>query len=147
MSTTSVFGLVLDLTGIDVPPNLQARIAAKLDETQGVLTEYTAPHPLELSMLRHYQAPDLTVFRRTMDAIERGPFRLVEASDGSVALYDVRDDPAELADVAPRRPERVAELRALLRARDENQGTALPAGTAKFDENARNRLRALGYIE
>lgn len=147
VSTTSIFGRILELVGLELPPNVEDRITVAGDASRGALTEYTAPHPLELSMLRHFAAPNMEVYRRTMNAIERGSFRLVEGSDGSVALYDVREDPGESLDLAPERGDLVDELRVLLRARQGRRDRPLPAETTRFDEDARQRLRALGYIE
>jgi len=59
-------------------------------------------------------------------------------------LYDLRSDPGELHNLAPLRPERVAELDARLTAR--LAGRQAPLRPHGLDAAGRARLRALGYL-
>lgn len=62
-------------------------------------------------------------------------------------LFDRSTDPAELHDVAATRPEELARLRKLVdEARAALQRPA-PSGRPELDDDTRERLRALGYVE
>lgn len=80
-------------------------------------------------------------------SVLRGPWRFVRSTgDGSVALYDHRDDPLEQADVAAEHPgvatELEAELDRLFRELPRVRSRAI-----EEDEELREQLRALGYAE
>lgn len=64
--------------------------------------------------------------------------------DGSVELYDLAADPAELRNRAAEEPERAERLRELLAPRLRASEAASPTVTT---EEEREMLRALGYIE
>jgi arylsulfatase A-like enzyme len=68
---------------------------------------------------------------------------LLDTHTGAVELYDIGRDAAELQDLAPGAPERVAELRALLERflAVEVEAEAVPPPS----EEERARLEALGY--
>jgi arylsulfatase len=74
---------------------------------------------------------------------------LVREGDGAEELYDLREDPGEIRNVAGRETERLAELRgacedALRRARE----AAVPATTGPPDDpETLERLKALGYVD
>jgi arylsulfatase A-like enzyme/tetratricopeptide (TPR) repeat protein len=59
-------------------------------------------------------------------------------------LYDLRDDPGETRNLAPKQPERVRELDAMLERRLE--GARSPIPNVKPEEEERARLEALGYV-
>jgi arylsulfatase A-like enzyme len=81
-----------------------------------------------------------------------GRYKLIYAPENPELppeLYDLAADPAELANLAPARPELVAELRAQV---DSQQHEAVAVGadqryTAEEEEVVRKRLEELGYIE
>jgi len=82
--------------------------------------------------------------------IAEGPLRYVRIQDGkriSEELFDAAADPAELENLASRRPEDLERLRAI--GRDLLQNQALPWGERadplEMDEMQLNQLRALGY--
>ena len=74
---------------------------------------------------------------------------LVRASDGTEELYDLKQDPGELRNLAAERPEKIAELRAALDAGLlEARGRAAKAGREVLDDpKTLERLRTLGYTE
>jgi choline-sulfatase len=69
--------------------------------------------------------------------------------DGREELYDLAEDPAELANLAQQQPERREELAAFVaRRRAELARRAFTPGSAAPDDaDTRERLRALGYVE
>ena len=72
-------------------------------------------------------------------------YKLIAGSDGSVRLYDLEQDPAELVDVASLRGPRAAELAraldALPRSIRRTQKSYAP-----IEDDALDALRALGYV-
>lgn len=84
------------------------------------------------------------------NALVRGHEKLIEdVSNGRFLLYHLADDPRERRDLAPTRPERVAELAAELRARiraAEEQGERYGiAATVEHTPAELENLRSLGY--
>lgn len=75
-------------------------------------------------------------------------WRLIEDREPRAerSLFDRRGDPAERRDLARERTVRAGYLRSLLRAA-ESGGTRLRAGEGTVDDELRERLRALGYIQ
>jgi arylsulfatase A-like enzyme len=74
---------------------------------------------------------------------------LMKESDGGEELYDLREDPGELRNVAGGEPERLAELReicaeSLRRARDR---AVPPSSGIPDDPETLERLKSLGYLE
>src|SRR5262249_14321920 len=60
-------------------------------------------------------------------AVRRGDDKLIEFyEDGRLELYDLRNDPGERDDLAARRPEKVRELHALLRAWRKSVDAQMP---------------------
>ena len=76
------------------------------------------------------------------------PHKLIEDRlSGGVSLFDLSEDPGEQRDLSARRPEVVASLRAELARIVTALGDAAPAPAAPLSEEARERLRDLGYLE
>lgn len=68
--------------------------------------------------------------------------------DGDVELYDLAEDPGELADVSESNPEVVAELREQLDAHlDAVDESAVETPEVEQSEEVKTRLRELGYME
>jgi arylsulfatase A-like enzyme len=80
-------------------------------------------------------------------ALYEDPWKLIERGNGEVELYDVREDPAEKHDLAAERPEVVAKLRGALAAFNNTVQPRFSADSAAADEEAIERLRALGYLK
>ena len=82
------------------------------------------------------------------DAIYRDDWKLILRSDGSRELYDLGHDPGELVDLAGERPGLAASLSAELDALRDELAPAWPAPPpVSVDEQTRDGLRALGYVE
>ncbi len=81
------------------------------------------------------------------------PVDLVEASSDAAAavvieeLFDRESDPAELRDVAASQPAELARLRGLAEQARAALGPAAPSLRSDLDDDTRERLRALGYVE
>jgi arylsulfatase A-like enzyme len=74
---------------------------------------------------------------------------LIREGDGAEELYDLREDPGELRNVADREGERLAELREICKAAlDRARAAAVPQATGLPDDpETLERLKALGYLD
>jgi arylsulfatase len=74
---------------------------------------------------------------------------LIRERDGAEELYDLREDPGELRNVADREGERLAELREICKAAlDRARAAAVPqAAGLPDDPETLERLKALGYLD
>lgn len=96
---------------------------------------------------------DIGTFTHTLRAARSRDFKLVASSDGSEALYDLRRDPAEGANVIAAHPDVAAALRIALQEWRAAQPPYVPArdrdpeerGDAPLSPAQRERLRSLGY--
>lgn len=83
-------------------------------------------------------------------SVTTGTWRLHDGrspcSGEGVELYHRRRDPGEQRSLAERRPVTNGYLRSLLRARELLNEGALQPGEAEVDEETREQLRALGYL-
>jgi len=83
-------------------------------------------------------------------SVTAGVWRLIEGRSApyrlGLELYDRREDPDELENLAVRRPVRAGTLRTHLVARELLAEGALQPGEAVLDEETREQLRALGYL-
>jgi arylsulfatase A-like enzyme len=134
-----VLPTLVDLLALESPPDLQG--ASLLGpERRLPAVSFTAPYrDLAIAHPRYYQ--------RSHTAIYRDPWVLISRSDGERELYDFRADPDQTRDLAAMRPAEVAELSAeLLRFEGEVQ-PRFEHETTSLDEEARRRLRALGYSD
>jgi arylsulfatase A-like enzyme len=125
------------MAGLDVPDGLHGvdlLSAGELEPERPVLVEDR----------------DQRTTRMPRFVLYRGPWKLVRSGRDehlSVSLFDLREDPDGLVDVAALHPERVAELERLL---DETRGP-----WASIDEGVEPRglgasadaLNGLGYLE
>ena len=90
---------------------------------------------------------DFAPFDRRLKSVQVGDMKLIEADRGPVELYDLGADPGETRNLAAERPDLVAELRQRLEA---FAGEWTPAATTEepiLDEETREALRALGYLD
>ena len=97
VSAFDVMPTLLELGGVAVPAGLDARSLAPL--IGGVEESLRRPVVTETS-------------QRGLALVDRG-FKYVLLSGGRESLYDLREDPLELRDVAADRPDEIARLRAL----------------------------------
>ena len=87
-------------------------------------------------------APQL--FDKESQSVERGGWKLIASSDGTMELYDLRKDPREHNNVAQQEPEMAETMKALLWPRvtyvESGRDDSAP------DEDFLERLRSLGYV-
>jgi len=80
--------------------------------------------------------------------VVRWPWVLIRRADGSVELYDHREDPREQRNLADEAPEVVAELTDRLRERRaQRKGAGSGTERREIDEATREQLEALGYLD
>jgi arylsulfatase A-like enzyme len=122
------------------------------DADGGVVFAEAEPARNALRMLLRRQ-PEL-VRERALDqprrAVIEGRYKLIEAGNGEIELYDLIDDFDETVNLRDILPERVDALRERLQARREPvSGHEAIARPAAVDEDIvlRRRLRDLGYLE
>ena len=153
VSTVGVFATVLDLAGIEstgalhvgslVPAISGGPPAGPVLSERHMAPAFAAsegPNPLS----------DRSVRVRTYRA---GSWKLAETSAGGLFLFDLASDPDETTNLATARPDQLARLRQELDT--WRRALALPAVDAsvergeppELDPEARERLRALGYVE
>ena len=151
VSTVGVFATVLDLIGLAPPAPLH--VGSLLPALTGgppggpVLSErHVGPRSVDGADPIADPAVRIRTYRM-------GRLKLVERSDGQTFLFDLSADPGETFDLADSRPAEVARLRDELDSWRAALG--IPAIDAvverseppELDPEARERLRALGYVE
>jgi arylsulfatase A-like enzyme len=155
VSTLGVYGTILDLLGMELPPTLQvgSLLPALAGEAGGgpVLSErfeMTAMASIEREGDDPLMRPD-----RRYRAYRDGRFKLIETSEGERFLFDVAADPAESRNLAAERPAELARLVASLERELERIGlpaidaVAEASAAPELDAETTQRLRELGYVE
>jgi arylsulfatase A-like enzyme len=153
VSTVGVFATVLDVVGITTRDTPEV----------GTLRQVVGGSPPGLVVSERYalregtggHGGDTPLFRR--DARFRtyrdGELKLVLTDEQATYLYDLGSDAGETEDLAGDRPDDVARLEAQLRHLAAAAGLAdldgepIDASDLTLDEETRERLRALGYLE
>jgi arylsulfatase A-like enzyme len=156
VSTVGVYATVLDLAGITPPPSLQvgSLVPAIAGRAAGepVLAEQFASM-LGGSVSKNGSRDPLLRQDIRFRAFRVGRRKLVETSAGTFHLFDLDADPTEARDLAPAEPDAVARLRGELETWRAALGLApldAPVGggpAPEIDPAARERLRALGYVQ
>ena len=151
VSTVGVYATILDLVGL-VPPG-PVHVGSLVPTLTG--TPVGAPVLAERYAFpdRHGEGDLLARMDRRYRTYRSGPWKLIQTSKAETFLFDVAADPGEESDLAPARPDQVARLTAELD--DWLAALDLPPldATSDFtpvpdvDSAARERLRALGYVE
>jgi arylsulfatase A-like enzyme len=154
VSTAGVYATILELAGLPAPPSVQ--VASLVPSIEG---KPSMPGPV----LSEQFANPLGSGDSSRELLLRGGrryrsfrlvgWKLVLDSKGGTYLFDLGHDPGETKDIAAAQPAATARLRADL-ARWEG-GLGLPALDAPIaagqalpvDPAARERLRALGYVQ
>ena len=152
VSTAAVFATVMDVVSIgELPPQVVPSLVPVLDGRPGGLPVVAERFAGEGSGGRAHPLFDNGIRLR---AYRSGSLKLVERSKGDPFLFDLASDPHEERDLAKERPADVARLSAEL---ESWRGvTGMPKldtrvlGTGveqELDPAAKERLKALGYIE
>lgn len=169
VSTRRIFHTILDIARVPPPEsayrpasevkglNLARTVQGFEPEQETVLVEAYPPNTF-LGMMETHVPRMIESFHCRLnrwaiyDADDRT--KLVRVDGLKDELYDLLADPQEQTDLAPAQPERAAHLAAKLEssiakaaARRPENWSAAPALNFDDDENLRQQLRALGYIE
>jgi arylsulfatase A-like enzyme len=125
-------------------------LGAREAEQDGLaFAEWRAWGPEDLARVsRRHPRYDFAPLLRDLRAVRDGRFKLVEGSDGTRALFDLSEDPAEDRDVSISHPREVARLASALEARlgpwtDEAEGPGL---TREQEAEIEGHLTELGYL-
>lgn len=153
VSTAGVYATICDALGIPIPPSVQA--GSLLPASRGRPAPGPALAEQYASMLgSRTTTTDDPLLRhdRRYRAYRAGTEKLVVDSTGGTWFFDLAVDPAERHDLAPLYPDRVKRLRGELDAWASALGlpaldAAVDAAAPPMDPAARDRLRALGYVE
>jgi arylsulfatase A-like enzyme len=154
---TDLFPTVLDLLQLDLPDvrrELQGTslLVPEPEATKDRLAyaEMLAPHPSIQALNRRVGLPEQTphpAFDRALRCLRTPDYKIVWASDGQHALYDLRRDPLETVNRLAHEPELAATLLATLQAWQPPSGVPLTPRAPEIDPEVRRRLRDLGYID
>jgi len=117
------------------------------------IAEYLVPRPFIETLREHAGSANvnLSAFDRGLRCLRTSRWKYVERTDGTEALFDLKNDPAELHDVAKDRPDLATELRATLQAERGAFKTDIHQRPSSEEHDrttdaTKQRLRALGYI-
>jgi len=135
-----IFPTVLGLAGIPVPPGLPG---------QDLLTRHDDDRThayLEARLLRSLTGIRTPQWKLIVHGAERSFRGNRSPPSRKIELYDLADDPGELRDVASAEPGRVAAMLEVLRAYPQRAASPTPS-VGELDREARDKLRALGYLE
>lgn len=142
---TDIFATVLDLAGVeDVPylPHARSLLGEPAPEDRPLIAEYAGAGPVLLDMLVEMNpALDTTQMAMARATVRVGDIRLTLSSDGSAALEDLAEDPADRIDLE-RRGRAISEEMIKLFPKVEQV-----EGEVHVDEEMRESLRALGYVQ
>jgi arylsulfatase A-like enzyme len=153
---TDLFPTVLDVAGLEGLPvrqNVQgiSLLQTLIDPPEDRLAyaEMLGPQPTIASLNRRTGAPEHMSrpgLDRALRCVRTPTTKLIWASDGQHALYDLRHDPHETHNLFPLEPKLAAEYLAILDT--WHPAVAATSGTPPppMDEDVRQRLRALGYL-
>lgn len=153
VSLVDVYPTLAGLLGADLPSHAQGMDLRKLLPDPGKVPPRGSQHEreryAELGPLGETWSPNLHV-----KSVRTGEYCLIEDFDrGTRSLYDHRKDPSEKVDLYharrnhPRVRALVRKLREFVRAGRSFSSEAANQPTVELDENTRQQLKALGYLE
>jgi arylsulfatase A-like enzyme len=148
---TDLFVTIARLAGAPIP---DARVlghdlfAGPVPAERPVLAEYYHPNQVLEFFPKDARVEEaLAPYLRRVRSLQVGDHKLVWGSDGRHELFDVATDPGELANRIATDPERARELeQQLLALVARLEDATAPAPGPALDEEAVERLRALGYV-
>lgn len=154
---TDVFPTLLDVLQLEVPHVRQELQGVSLQNTElDVLekrvayAEMLAPHPSMQTVNRRAGLPVDTpwpAYDRALRCLRTPEYKIIWASDGHHALYDLSDDPNEATNRFADESELATKLLGELQAWRPPDGSLLSDTEPDFDDDLRQRLRDLGYLD
>jgi uncharacterized sulfatase len=151
-SVIDVAPTVLELAGADRPPSFEGRsLRAELGDASWVgtvLRWLRTPWSQDAgAALSELPRSIVTPYRRHSRALVQGDEKLVEDVDGTDVFFDLATDPGERAPgkLPAERQKALREVRDALTAGTERN--RFGEQRRELDQETRDRLRALGYIE
>ena len=143
---TDIYDTVLELAGVDdapETPHSRSLLSGSFDPARPQIAEYAgANHELIKHLGNLNPMLDLTRYQTAYAKVRVEGLELTVGSDGSLELYDLEGDPGRTRNRAGSDPSAVEELRAVLPHGDWGEST-----DAQIDDEMRDQLRSLGYIE
>lgn len=143
---TDIYDTVVELAGVsDVPetPHSRSLLSGSFEPARPQIAEYAgANHELIKHLGNLNPALDLTRYQTAFAKVRIEGLELTVGTDGSLELYDLEADPGRTKNRAGSDPGAVEALRAVL-----PQGEWGESTDAEIDEEMRDQLRSLGYIE
>ena len=143
---SDVYDTVVELAGISgapETPHSRSLLSRPFEAARPQIAEYAGANHELINHLRYLNPSlDLSRYQTAFAKVRIDDLELTVGTDGSLELYDLGDDPGRSENRAAADPEAVTALRA-----------ALPSGewgepvSAEIDEETRDQLRSLGYVQ
>jgi len=114
-----------------------------------LVAEYDRPLVRLKAWKKRWPERDFSRFQRSFTTLRADGWKLIVPSPGKPELFDTLRDPGETVDLAAQHPERVEMLLARLAEWRQEALASLPGDQGEIppmDEETRDKLRALGYI-
>jgi len=158
VTLADIFPTVLDVAGVEsskYPCQGLSLLSGRLPEDRAILSEYYWP----VQALGRYSAEERTSSRldarkRRIRSITVGSRKLVWGGDGKHELFDLDRDPGELVNLLDREDgahtlQEMEQRLAQILSRLESERTVVPVSvrTEELDEDTREALRSLGYLQ
>lgn len=153
---TDVFPTILDVLQVEAPEvraELQGMslLGEQIEAADRLAyAEMLAPHPSIQALNRRAGLPEDTPqprHDRSLRCVRTLDSKFIWSSDGHHAWYDLRQDPSETTNLYPEHPEAAATLEKHLVSWQSSAGLPLSTSEHHMDEDVRQRLRDLGYID
>jgi arylsulfatase A-like enzyme len=151
---TDLFPTLLDILQLDVP-NIRRELQgvsllSHPAEERFAYAEMLAPHPSMQSLNRRVGAPEHTprpAFDRALRCLRTTYNKIIWASDGRHALYNLRQDPGETTNRFADDPALASTLLELLDSWHPAHDVSHSQPAPDINAEVRQRLRDLGYID
>lgn len=154
VQTVDIYPTILALIGLDEGANREKiqgiSLIGQTADTRGMMiAEHEPPVERILDFLEDYPAgTEILKYDRSLKSIQIGSFKYIWGSKGEPELYDLSNDPGEVVNLVEERNEIASDMeRRLMEWLSSFEHAAVGEGTAELDADARQRLKALGYID